>query len=256
MSWNPDIYFNSDGYRHRLRPAFDLIARIPLEAPRCIVDLGCGAGDVTRLVAQRWPQADLTGVDNATSMLDRAKLDLPDVRWQLCDIVSWKPHASYDLVFSNAALQWVGNHRDVLPRLFGCVKPGGMLAVQMPSNYAEPSHIAIRDTVDSRAWRTRLLPLLRDAPVHAASFYYRLLGPLTSKIEIWETEYLHVLSGPDPIVAWTRPTTLRPLLDALEEPERSSFEADYRERVGRAYQSEPDGSTLYPFRRLFLIAER
>ncbi len=256
MSWNPEIYLGSEGHQYRVRPALDLIARVPVESLASIADIGCGAGDVTRFLAERWPGAKLTGVDNAPAMLERARRDVPQVSYQLCDVAEWRPEVKYDLVISNSALQWVSDHAQVLPQLLECVGPGGILAVQMPNSSAEPSHSAIRATVDAGPWRERLVPLLRARPVHDAQFYYRLLRPISKSVDIWETQYLHVLTGSDPIVQWTRPTALRPFLHALEGADRNAFEAEYRARVAEAYPPEPDGTTLYPFRRLFMLAWR
>lgn len=256
MSWDPDLYLASDGYSHRLRPALDLISRIPLKEPRRIVDLGCGAGDVTRLVAERWPDAEIVGIDNSPAMLERAKRDCPQITTELCDIACWKPREACDLLLSNASLQWLTDHETLLPRLIDTMQPGGVLAVQMPHNYAQPSHVAIPEAIAARDWGVALAPLLRTQPVGTSQFYFRLLATRSARLDIWETEYLHVLTGPDPVVQWTRPTTLRPFLDALDQPERRAFEAEYRQRVRKSYPPEADGRTLYPFRRLFLIAER
>jgi len=253
MSWNPDLYLAFGD--HRLRPALDLMARIPLAAPKRIVDLGCGPGNVTKLLAERWPGAQVVGVDNAPSMLARAQKDHPALAWQEADIASWRAPAPVDLLYSNAALQWLDHHDTLYPRLLAQLAPAGVLAVQVPRNDDSPSHLAIVETVKDGPWEGRLAPLVRRERVAEPAFYHRLLAPLAHRLDIWDIEYLQVLSGADPILEWTRSTALSPFLAALEGAERSAFEASYRARVSRLYPPEPDGRTLYPFRRLFLVAQ-
>jgi trans-aconitate 2-methyltransferase len=253
MSWNPDLYLAFGD--HRLRPALDLLARIPLERPRRIVDLGCGPGNVTKFLAERWPDAAVVGVDNASAMLERARRDFPRLTWQRADIAAWQPEQPPDLIFSNAALHWLDGHDRLFPRLLGMLAPGGVLAVQMPRNFGAPSHVAIDATVEDGPWRTRLMPLRRAEPTRSPAAYHRLLVPVAAALDIWETEYLQVLSGADPVLEWTRATSLRPFLEVLEEPARAAFEAAYRARLRAAYPPETDGRTLFPFRRLFLVAQ-
>ncbi|WP_418315553.1 methyltransferase domain-containing protein [Piscinibacter sakaiensis] len=253
MSWNPDQYLKFAA--PRLRPAIDLLAAVPLEHARVIVDLGCGAGNVTRLLAERWPQAQLSGVDNSAEMLAKAAGEVPGVRWLECNLADWRAERPADLIYSNAALHWLPAHRELFPRLLAQLEPGGVLAVQMPRNFAAPSHTAIADTVAAGPWRARLEHLLEPAPVAPPDFYFDLLAPIAERVDIWETEYLQVLDGPDPVKEWTKGTWLKQFLDALDDPaERAAFERDYAERVAAAYPMRPDGRTLFPFRRLFIVA--
>jgi trans-aconitate 2-methyltransferase len=252
MEWNPELYLAFGD--HRLRPALDLIARVPLDGVRRIVDLGCGSGSVEPHLAARWPSAEIAGVDNSRSMLEQARKDHPNYKWEFADIAEWHAGTPVDLAFSNAALHWLDGHERLFPRLLDQVASGGALAIQMPRNFSAPSHIAIRDTVDNGPWRERLAPLVRRQPVLSPEDYHRLLAPRTRSLDIWETEYLHVLEGQDPVVTWTRATALRPYLEALEERERSAFEAEYRARIRNAYPPEPDGRTLFSFKRLFIVA--
>jgi trans-aconitate 2-methyltransferase len=170
------------------------------------------------------------------------------------DLAAWSPPRPAELLFSNATLQWLGDHATLFPRLMSFVAPGGALAVQMPRNFAAPSHSLLRDTVEDAPWRGRLARLQRHDPVAAPELYYRLLAPHAASVDIWEVEYLHRLTGPDPVVEWTKGTALRPFLDALPPAEQGAFLADYRRRVAAAYPPESDGATLFPFRRLFIIA--
>jgi trans-aconitate 2-methyltransferase len=250
--WDPAQYLKFGD--HRLRPAVDLLNRIDLEAPSEVYDLGCGAGNVTRLLRARWPDACITGVDSSEAMLEKAAQAVPDVTWQHADMAGWQPPRPPDLIYSNAALHWLGDHGRLFPALLASLKPGGVLAVQMPRNFLAPSHTAIADAARSGPWRAKLEPLLRPVPVSEPAFYFDALAPHASGLDIWETEYQHVLEGEDPVKEWTKATWLNPLLDALEEPERGQFERCYADMVGEAYPRRGDGKTLLPFRRLFIVA--
>lgn len=251
MVWNPNQYLKFA--EPRLRPAIDLLARVTVESPKHIYDLGCGAGNITRLLAQRWPDAAVTGVDDSAEMLARAASEPGKIGWVQHDVATWSPDRPADLLFSNATLHWLPHHEQVFPRLISHLSPGGTLAVQMPRNFSAPSHTAIAETVHAGPWREKLTPLLISNPVAEPSFYYSLLQSDAASIDIWETEYLHVLEGGDPVKEWTKGTWLKRFLDALEEPQRSAFEADYARRVRAAYPMRKDGKTLFPFRRLFIV---
>ena len=250
--WDPAAYlaFRDD----RLRPALDLIARVAPAEPRRIVDLGCGAGNVTRHLRAVWADATVTGLDSSADMLAKARRDFPDIAWQEGDIADWSPAEPVDLIYANAALHWLDDHENLFPSLFRRLAPGGVLAVQMPRNFGAPSHQLIFETAKAGPWRARLAPLIGWAPVAAPEVYYELLAPLAQSVDIWETEYLHVLEGENPVVAWIKGTGLRPFLEALKEPDRSAFEAAYAARVAIAYARRADGRTLLPFRRLFIVA--
>ncbi len=264
MGWDPAQYLKYAG--ERLRPALDLLARVPLAAPATIADLGCGAGNVTRILAERWPDAAITGIDNSATMLAQARATLRDrarAGWREADLAAWAasaPSASLDLVYSNAALHWLDDHATLFPRLLATVAPGGALAVQMPSNFGAPSHVALHDLVASAPWRERLAPLLRATPVAPAGQYFEWLAPLARTVDAWTTEYLHVLApgadGEHPVVAWTRGTALTPFLAALDPDAQAAFVAAYRGRIATAYPPRADGRVLYPFRRVFVVALR
>jgi trans-aconitate 2-methyltransferase len=229
---------------------------VPLAAPAVVYDLGCGAGNVTRIIAERWPAARVTGVDGSAAMLATARHAAPGVGWVEADLGSWAPPGPADLLFSNAALHWLDDHAALFPRLVAHLAPGGVLAVQMPRNHAAPSHVEMTATALAGPWRERLAPLLRPQPVAEPARYHDWLTPHARRVEIWETEYLHVLEGDNPVVEWTRGSALKPLLDALPEPDRAQFLAEYGRRVAAAYPRRADGRTLLPFRRLFLLATR
>jgi trans-aconitate 2-methyltransferase len=253
MAWDPAQYLKFAD--HRLRPAVDLLGRVDAAEPGEVYDLGAGAGNVTRLLKARWPAARVTGVDSSPEMLAKAAAAAPEITWQQADLAAWRPPRPADLIYSNAALHWVGGHDRLFADLMAGLTPGGTLAVQMPRNFTAPSHTAIADAARSGPWRQRLEPLLRPNPVAEPAFYYGVLAPLAASLDIWETEYLHVLEGEQPVKEWTKGTWLRPLLAALEEPERSAFESAYAGMVARAYPRRADGRTLMPFRRLFIVAK-
>lgn len=189
-------------------------------------------------------------------MLTEAQSTRSNIAWIEADIATWEPDEPADLVFSNAALQWLDNHEVVLPRLLSYLRPGGVLAMQMPRNHGEPSHTAIVETVEDGPWRERLRPLLRQHPVAPPEHYADLLLPLIRTLDVWESIYLHILPGEAPVVEWTSGTGLRPLMAALEPRERTEFLANYGARVSRAYPQRSDGLTVFPFRRLFIAATR
>ncbi|MBM3558019.1 MAG: methyltransferase domain-containing protein [Alphaproteobacteria bacterium] len=253
MAWDPAQYLKFAN--ERLQPALDLLARVALERPRLVVDLGCGAGNVTRFLSGRWPEAEVIGVDASPDMLAKAAEAAPGARFERADIGAWRSVRAPDLIFSNAALHWLDDHATLFPRLVAGLAPGGVLAAQMPRNHGAASHRAMVEAAEAGPWRERLRPVLRENPVAPPSVYRNLLAARVRELAVWETEYLHVLSGDDPVVAWTKGTALRPLLDALEPADRAAFEADYAARLRKAYPKETDGKTLFPFRRLFLLAQ-
>jgi trans-aconitate 2-methyltransferase len=254
MNWNPAQYLKFS--QPRLRPAMDLLARIPSEQPHVVYDLGCGAGNVTAALLQRWPRAQIFGVDDSAAMLERAAKALPQVHWLQHSLNGWRPERMSDVIYSNAALHWLPNHQQLFPALVQALSPRGVLAIQMPRNFAAPSHTLIDATARAGPWRSKLEPLLGAAPVREAQFYHTLLAPLAQELDIWETEYLQVLSGEDPVKEWTKGTWLMPFLDRLDAAQRVDFEADYAQRLRAAYPPLADGTTLFPFRRLFIVLRR
>jgi trans-aconitate 2-methyltransferase len=252
-TWDPSQYLRYAD--HRLRPALDLIERIALPEPRAIYDLGCGAGNVTRLLAARWPGAAVTGLDHSPEMLAQASAEPSAIRWIEADLRDWEPGGSPDLLFSNATLHWAPDHAALFPRLLGWLAPGGCLAVQMPRSWGLPSHRLMRETlVDLGLGSEDLRRSLEEDPVEEPGAYYELLAPRTSHLEIWETEYLQALEGPDPVLEWVKGTGLRPVLLDLSEADKKEFIPEYARRLRAAYPPSADGRTLYPFRRLFLVA--
>lgn len=253
MSWNPEQYhLFSD---HRLRPALDLLSQVPLVAPAVIYDLGCGPGNVTALLSKRWGEAIVTGLDASEEMLEKARHDHPSLEWKMGEIEEFSPASKGNLIFSNAALHWLDNHEILFPKLLNELRPGGVLAVQMPNNFNAPSHQTLNELAQSEKWLDKLGHLLRPAPVHNINWYYDLLSPLVSNLNIWETSYFQVLQGKNAVLEWTRGTALRPFLAALDRTDVAAFEEEYADLLVGAYPQKKDGSTLYPFSRLFIVAE-
>jgi trans-aconitate 2-methyltransferase len=254
MTWNPERYLAFGD--QRTRPAVDLLARVPLASAARIADLGCGPGNATRLLLERWPEADVVGVDGSSEMLAKAAGSGLAATWIEADIADWAPDEPLDLIYSNAALHWLDDHASLLPRLMSELRPQGVLAVQMPRNFEAPSHALLRQIARDGPWAERLTGFLEAPQVAASGWYYDLLAPHAATVDIWETIYLHVLEGDDPVLRWTRSTTLRPVMEALDEKWFAAFEAAYAARLREAYPRRPDGRTLFAFRRLFMVAQR
>jgi trans-aconitate 2-methyltransferase len=252
MPWDAAQYLKFAG--PRLRPALDLLSRIDAAHPHIVYDLGAGAGNVTRLLKERWPDAAITGVDESAEMLESAAANAPGITWQRADLDRWRPERPADVIYSNAALHWLGDHAVLFARLIEMLAAGGVLAVQMPRNFLAPSHTAIAEAVRSGPWRATLEPLLRPVPVSEPAFYFDVLATRSAALDIWETDYLQVLDGTDPVKEWVKGTWLGPFLNALDGSDRSQFEARYAELVAAAYPRREDGRTLFPFWRLFIVA--
>jgi trans-aconitate 2-methyltransferase len=256
LGWSAGQYLKFED--ERTRPARDLLQGVPPSAVKSAADLGCGPGNSTELIAARYPDASITGVDNAPDMIEAAKARLRGVRFELCGIEEWNEPGPWDLIYSNAALQWVGSHETLLPKLAKRLAPGGSLAIQMPDNLGEPSH----SSMVTAAQNVPFAGLLKDAAkarteLGTADWYYALLKPLTSRVDIWRTIYFHPLAGGlDAIVEWVKGTGLRPFLSPLPAAERPVYIAAYKEELAKAYKPLPDGTVVLPFPRLFIVATR
>lgn len=261
--WDPDLYLKFSS--HRLRPALELLERVPPLSPATVHDLGCGAGELTRLMAERWPTTTVYGVDSSKEMLQKAADQTGSgqpgtIRWTEANVGEWRPAEPTDLIYSNATLHWIEGHHALFPRLIGSLRPGGCLAVQMPLSWGMPSHLLMRETLaDGGPGGSSLgTPELRRTVarkwVDEPEEYYDLLVGITRSLDIWETEYLQILEGPDPVLEWVKSTGLRPILTGLDDAQRATFLDEYARRLRAAYPTRPDGRTLYPFRRLFIVA--
>ena len=253
--WSPDLYMKFE--RERTRAARDLLSAVPLVSARSAFDLGCGPGNSVELLVNRFPQAKVVGLDTSQAMLAHARRRSPRAVLIKQDIETWTPAEPADLIFANAALHFLPHHELLFPRLASFLKPGGCLAVQMPSIVHEASHAAMRLIASEGPWAGRLTPVARTQPV-IASFqeYHDWLSPLCVEIDIWMTTYVHLLNGLDDIADWFAGSGLRPFLDPLDETERRQFLALYRRELIYSYPEREDGRTFFPYPRLFVVAVR
>jgi trans-aconitate 2-methyltransferase len=251
MKWSPGQYQRFA--EPRLRAGLDLLARLPeLPAARRVVDLGCGTGDLTALLAARYPTARTVGLDSSEEMLVRARVRQPQLELERRDIAAFASDEPCDVLFSNAALHWVPDHATLLPRLCRTLAPGGVLAVQVPNNFAEPSHVLLREVAHLPDWKGRVH--FPEQPVLPVETLYDVVAPQCRELELWETTYLHLLEGEDPVLEWVKGSAFLPVTEALDPEEQDRFSAQYRRRLRDAYPRRKDGRTLFPFRRLFLLA--
>jgi trans-aconitate 2-methyltransferase len=253
--WNPELYRRFEA--ERTRPARELLARVPLADAARIYDLGCGPGNSTELLVERFPNAHITGTDNSESMLASARKRLPACHFELGDIAHCQPADAPDLIYANAALHWVDDHETLVPRLFAALAPGGVLAIQMPDNRDEPTHHLMREVATLDPWassignaaavRTKILPL---------NAYYDLLAADAAEVDVWRTAYQHPMETPAAIVEWVRGTGLRPFIEPLTPDYRDGFLAEYERRIALAYLPRADRRLLFAFPRLFIVARR
>jgi trans-aconitate 2-methyltransferase len=249
-TWDPDRYLTYADERGR--PFVELLARVGATRPTTVVDLGCGPGNLTALLAERWPDADVLGLDSSPEMVGRAREVRAGIRFKVADLRDWRPDERVDVLVSNATLQWVPGHLDLLPRLVDAVSPGGWLAFQVPGNFDEPSH-TIRDALAAEAPYAAHTSGVAVPSSHDPAVYLHALAGLGCTVDAWETTYLHVLTGPDPVFTWVSGTGARPTLQALPDDLRPAFEEEFRRRLAAAYPEHEYGVVL-PFRRVFVVA--
>jgi len=247
-TWDPTAYLTFDD--HRARPFHDLLARVAARSPRRVVDLGCGPGNLTTLLTARWPGAAVEALDSSAEMVEAARARGIDAR--RADVVGWAPPPDTDVVVTNAVLHWVPTHRELLTRWLAALPPGAELAVQVPGNFAAPSHAEVAALLDEPRWAGAVPPA--DGGVGTPTEYAALIAATGAAVDAWETTYLHRLTGPDPVLEWIGSTTLRPVRDALGDDDYAEFRATLAPRLRAAYPAQPDGSTWFPFRRIFAVA--
>jgi trans-aconitate 2-methyltransferase len=252
--WDPEQYARFS--EARMRPARELLARIPDFDLRTIFDLGCGDGPVTELLTARWPAARVIGIDSSPAMLAKARTACPSVLFLEADVATWQPPEPADLVFSNAALHWIDDHEHLMPALLRNVAPGGHLAVQTPANFDAPSHRLLVELARSSAWRTRLAPIVRQTPVAEIQRYIDWLSPLSDSIDAWETTDYLMLDGDDAVLEWMSGSALRPFLAALTVEDGARFRRELATLLAGPYPRRPDGRTLFPFARRYFVARR
>jgi len=255
--WDPAQYGHFGD--ERSRPFFDLVGRVGAEAPRVVADLGCGPGTLTATLARRWPRAQVRGIDSSPEMIEAARPAAaefgPRLSFALGDAADWKPEGGVDVIVSNAVLQWVPDHLDVVARWAGFLPSGGWLAFQVPGNYDQPSHAALRELAASDRWAPLLAGIRLNRQAADPAIYLDLLARAGLEADVWETTYVHLLHGDDPVLDWYQGTGLRPVLAALDPDQGAEFLADYGARMRQAYPAAPYG-TAFPFRRVFAVATR
>jgi trans-aconitate 2-methyltransferase len=251
--WDPDAYLKFE--QERTRPSRDLVARIGLRSPRSIVDIGCGPGNSTRVLAETWPEADVTGLDNSTEMIDKARAAYPGNRWILADAAERQPDETYDVVFSNAALQWIPSHERLLRHLFDATKEDGAVAVQVPFNTDSPLLQAIAAVSERPTWRDRLRGCSAQIFYRDEAYYYEIVSRLSSKVDMWTTTYIHVMESQQSLLEWYSSTGLKIYLERIEEEEgRLQFKAEILEACASKYPRQSNGKVLFPFKRIFFVA--
>jgi trans-aconitate 2-methyltransferase len=252
--WDAGQYLRFGG--ERSRPFFDLIAQVGAADPGYVADLGCGPGNLTAVLAQRWPDATVVGVDNSAEMIATATRDAPpglaNLAFQIGDVRDWRPARPADVLVCNAVLQWVPDHRRLLLNWADLLAPGGWLAFQLPGNVDQPSHAIVRELAQAPRWRGLLADAQLNRQAEDPDAYLDLLARPGFEVNAWETSYLHVLPGRDPVLEWTKGTTLRPVLAALDSEQASAFVGEYAERLRQVYKPHSFG-TIFPFRRVFTV---
>jgi trans-aconitate 2-methyltransferase len=253
--WNPSLYMRFE--KERTKAARHLLAEVPLVSPGLIYDLGCGPGNSAELLSRRFPEAQIIGLDTSEAMLNHARKRVPQVRFIKQDIADWVPDDQPQLIFANAALQFLPDHDALFPRLASYLAPGGVLAAQMPSLARESSHAVMRWVAVEGPWSSRLLPIVKAQPLVAAfENYYDWLRPAASRIEMWRTIYLHAFDGPQIVADFFASSALQPFLERLDDDERQAFMTRYRDRIKDTYPARSDGQFLIAYPRLFIVATR
>ena len=255
--WDAGQYLRFGG--ERARPFFDLVAQVGATDPGSVADLGCGPGNLTAVLARRWPGAAVTGVDNSPEMIAAAQAtearQVPNLSFALGDVAGWQPERPVDVLVCNAVLQWVPGHDELLLRWADQLAPGGWLAFQLPGNFDQPSHVIVAEMAASPHWRGLLGDVRLNRQAGDPADYVALLARPGFEVNAWETSYLHLLPGANPVLEWTKGTTLRPVLSALDAAQADAFTREYGERLAEVYHHQPFG-TIFPFRRVFTVVRR
>ena len=253
MAWSATQYLKFE--EERTRPARDLLAQVPLRTAGRVYDLGCGPGNSTELLIERFGPAAVTGLDSDADMLDKARARLPDTHFVKADLSTWKPEAPADLLYANAVLQWLPDHLTLMESLIDHLAPGGVLAVQMPDNLDEPTHLLMEETGAAGPWGSAFAGgRLRRAHLPSPAAYLERLSAKAARVDVWHTVYYHPMADAEAIVEWVKGTGLRPYLDAAGEDHAPAFLADYTARIREAYPPMADGRVLLRFPRLFVVA--
>lgn len=253
MTWDPAQYGRFGG--QRVRAAIELFMRVQLDSPEVVHDIGCGRGEISRAMAERWPEARVIGSDYSAEMLVVAEQAGGRVDWQQIDLTDWEPEPIHDLLYANAVLHWIDDHAEAFPRLARGLRPGGVLAVQMPLSWRQPSHATFRRVIAATMpHHTDLHARFASDWVSSPNEYREILNPYFGGVDIWETTYHQVLTGEDPVLQFVKGSLLTATIETLTSDEYEEFEAAYREALRTVYPTNPDGTTTFPFSRLFIVA--
>ena len=248
--WQPDRYLQF--HSERTQPSIDLVAKIDKVAPEYIIDIGCGPGNSTQVLSHRWPQSKIIGIDTSASMIARAGLDFPKQEWQTANASTYEPTTKFDIVFSNAVIQWIPDHEKLFAKFHSLLCGGGIVAVQIPLFWDMPLGVIIDEVAQDIRWKNRTEKVERIFTIHDHVFYYDLLSSLFTSIELWETDYLHILESHESIIEMMRSTGLKPYHELLSDEERGEFEKAVLKGIQQAYPTQKNGKVLLPFKRLFL----
>ena len=252
--WKPNLYLEFG--KERTQPSVDLVTRIDVENPKRIIDIGCGPGNSTSILKARWVNAEIIGLDNSEAMINEAKSKYPDIDWFYADASGdLSKLGKFDIVFSNAAIQWMPSHEILLPKLFGILNKGGVLAVQVPCTKYMPMHTEIVKITSTDKWKNYFANMANTYSIHTADFYYNIICNLTKEIDLWQTDYYHIMNAHSDIVKWFSGSGLRPYLDCLKDDDiKTEFLKEYENALQNKYPIQSDGKILFPFTRIFFIA--
>lgn len=255
MEWNPALY--TDLITHRERAALDLLHRVEIKNPRLILDAGCGTGNVTHIIKRRWPDANVTGLDYSKNMIDAARESNSSITWIADDLRTWSTDQKFDLIYSNATLQWIENNDEVILKLFSCLSNNGILAIQMPRPFIAKFYQAMIDTINELKFGALLNDKIRNITVKDPAHYLNLLESKCLHIDVWQTEYTHALKGdPHPVVLWTEATTLLPVKNNLPQDDWRKFIKLYTEKIFELYPMRNDKTAIFDLKRVFIVAQK
>lgn len=249
--WNPDLYLRFK--KERTQPSIDLVKRIELDNPKTIIDIGCGPGNSTEVLKERWQNADIIGIDNSAEMIEKAEATYPEGNWLLSDVYDLDPAMKYDLVFSNAVLQWLPNHERLIPHLLGLVNAGGILAFQVPNNQFSPIHASLQETAADPRFKEYTAQAGEMLNYQTGPYYYDLLSARLKELQMWETTYYHVMDNREEMLNWYRSTGMRPYLERLPDTLIDDFIESMRKKIKKRYPVQENGKVIYPFKRLFAV---
>ena len=255
QDWNPELYLKFD--KERTQPSLDLVSRINFENPKRIIDVGCGPGNSTQILSKRWHDAIITGVDNSPAMIEKARRDFPNQQWKILDASKDEIEGKYDIIFSNAAIQWIPDHFNLFKKFHKILSNKGLFAVQIPLFFNMPIGKSIARIAKDHRWSFKTEEVIKLFTIHNSSTYYNYLSELFTSVEMWETDYMHIMDSHFSILEMMRSTGLKPYLNKLESDAlQKKFEDEVYKNIKNDYPLQKNGKVLFPFKRLFFIAKK